>query len=48
MMELEEKGLFKSYFGFSVYAKGCEGKHKQEERNEGTTILILLRRLGKQ
>ena len=34
MMELEEKGLLKSYFKYSVYAKGCKGKHKhEEERN---------------
>lgn len=33
MMEKEEKGVFRSYFRFSVYAKRCKGKHKQEERN---------------
>lgn len=31
-MEIEEKGLFRSYFRFSVYAKRCKGK--QEDRNE--------------
>lgn len=33
-MELEEKGLFRSYFRFSVHTKGCKGKHKHKERNE--------------
>lgn len=51
MMELEEKGLLKSYFKYSVYAKGCKGKHKhEEERNEmkDTNILMVPRRLGMQ
>lgn len=26
MMEIEEKGLFRSYLRFSVYAKRCKGK----------------------